>query len=199
MIKFINLAEEKPFKLFEKKYNEALAAGQTNIEAMSVASYNNETKEVDSRFVNLKFINRNSLIFFTNYESTKSKAFKTFNQVSCIFYWSTINVQIRIKAKIFKTPQEFNIEYFKNRSKDKNALAISSDQSKHIKSYEEVIKKYNHVKDNNDLDICPDYWGGYSLNPYEIEFWKGSKFRLNKRHLYKKSKSGNWNSFILEP
>ena len=46
--------------------------------------------------------------------------------------------------------------------------------------------------------MCPENWGGYSFTPYEIEFWEGNKFRLNKRDLYKKE--GNiWNHFILEP
>ena len=56
MIKFINIPRTSPYLIFKEKYDQALKAGQKNIEAVSISSYNNETGEVDSRFVNLKFI-----------------------------------------------------------------------------------------------------------------------------------------------
>ena len=36
---------------------------------------------------------------------------------------------------------QFNQKYFLDRSKEKNALAISSNQSKKIDSYEQVVKR----------------------------------------------------------
>ena len=90
------------------------------------------------------------------------------------------------------------MNYFKQRSKEKNALAISSNQSQPISSYEEVRKKYNMTKNNGDLDKCPNYWGGFTFKPFSIEFWEGNEFRLNKRNLYKKDNT-NWNHYILEP
>tara|TARA_B100000963_G_scaffold192839_1_gene167909 strand:+ start:10881 stop:11477 length:597 start_codon:yes stop_codon:yes gene_type:complete len=198
MITFNNLNNEKPYQLLKKKYHEALSAGQKNIEAISISSYNIETQEVDSRYVNLKFINNNEFIFFTNYNSPKSIAFSSHDQISALIYWPSINVQIRMKARIQKTSNKFNQEYFKNRSKDKNALAISSNQSSSISSFDQVIKKYNKIKKDRDLKICPQYWGGFSFTPYEIEFWEGNASRLNKRNFYKLNKN-IWHHFILEP
>ena len=103
-----------------------------------------------------------------------------------------------MSAKIKKTSSEYNDKYFKKRSINKNALAISSNQSQVISSYDQVIKKYEKVKDNKNLSKCPDYWGGYSFKPYEIEFWEGSDFRLNKRDLYE-LKNYKWIHSILEP
>ena len=42
---------------------------------------------------------------------------------------------------------EFNQEYFFNRSKQKNALAISSKQSKPITSYQSIKENYNLTDD----------------------------------------------------
>ena len=198
MIQFNNLSQETPYQLLKKKYDAAVGAGQKGIEAISISSYNKEINEVDSRYVNLKFINNDEFIFFSNYESPKATAFNSHNQIAALIYWSSINVQIRIKAKIKKTSNDYNQKYFFDRSKEKNALAISSKQSKKIESFDQVNENYNKSLNNDDLKICPKHWGGYSFVPYEIEFWEGNEFRLNKRNLYKKDNT-NWNHYILEP
>ena len=109
-----------------------------------------------------------------------------------------INLQIRMKAKISKKERSYNQAYFLKRSVEKNALAISSDQSKSISSYDLVVKNYNEVKKDMDLKECPEYWGGFVFKPYEIEFWEGNSFRLNKRNMYKLV-DDTWHHNILQP
>jgi len=198
MIEFINISKSIPYLKIIEYYERAIEADQKNIEAISIASFNSNKNEVDSRYVNLKFIDEDNFIFFTNYNSPKSLAFELHDQISACLFWSSINIQIRMKAKIKKTSKEFNKRYFKERSNDKNALAISSDQSKIISSYEEVIKKYQNVSDTKNLSDCPDYWGGYSFKPYEIEFWEGHKSRINKRDFFELNQN-RWHHSILEP
>ena len=198
MIQFNNLNQETPYQLLKEKYDEAFKEGQKAIEAISIASFNKEIGEVDSRYINLKFISNDEFIFFSNYESPKAAAFNSHNQIAALIYWSSINVQIRMKAKIKKTSNEFNQKYFFDRSEEKNALAISSNQSKKIGSFEQVKENYNKSLNKDDLKTCPKYWGGFSFVPHEIEFWEGNEFRLNKRNLYKKDNT-NWNHYILEP
>ena len=175
-----------------------MEAGQNNIEAISISSYNNSLSEVNSRYVNLKIINDNEFIFFTNYNSPKSIEFDSHSQIAAIFYWPSISVQIRIKAKIKKTSIEYNQKYFSERSLKKNALAISSNQSEIIKSYDNVIKNYNNSIEFDNLKQCPGFWGGYSFIPYYFEFWEGHESRLNKREVYIK-KNNHWDHFILQP
>ena len=148
--------------------------------------------------MNLKFIKGNSFIFFSNYNSPKAFAFNTHDQISALFYWSSINLQIRLKAKINKTSLNFNNEYFNSRSYEKNALAISSDQSKIISSYKDVIKKYEKAKINQDLSKCPSYWGGFKFTPFYFEFWNGHDSRLNRREVFEHD-DGTWKNYYLEP
>ena len=198
MIKFININKKKPFRIFSEKYNEAMLKNQQHVEAMSIASFNKETGEVDQRYVNCKFILDESFIFFSNYSSNKAKQFETYNVISAAFFWPKINLQIRMKAKITKVSEEFSKNYFKSRSIKKNAIAISSDQSQEIKSFDLVQEKYNKSLINDNLLDCPSYWGGYQFKPYYIEYWKGNKNRLNERNVYKKSDEG-WKNIILQP
>ena len=198
MITFNNISKDKPYQILSKKYDEALSANQKNIEAIAISSYSNESREVNSRFVNLKFVNDKEFIFFTNYNSPKSMEFVSHNQISALIYWSSIDFQIRIKANIKKTSQVFNTSYFADRDNNKNALAISSKQSHKIASYDEVIKRHADALNSKDLNKCPTYWGGNTFTPYYFEFWKGHKSRLNHRDVYEKEKDG-WSHFFLQP
>jgi pyridoxamine 5'-phosphate oxidase len=198
MIKFNNLSNDLPYLAFKRMYDKSLKAKQKKIEAVCISSYSKKFDEVNSRFVNLKFINDKEFIFFSNYESPKSQEFKSHSQITAVFYWSSINVQIRMKALIQQTSTKFNSEYFLHRDQKKNALAISSDQSTPIRSYKDVERKYLNSLKFDNLRKCPSQWGGYSFTPYYYEFWEGHESRLNKREVYEKS-DDDWNYFILQP
>ena len=115
MIEFKNLSNEEPYIIFKTKYLDAINAEQTRIEAISISTYNKEKNEVDSRFVNLKFVDGKQFIFFSNYNSPKSIAFNSHDQISALIYWASTDIQIRMKAKIKKTSIKYNKEYFKSR------------------------------------------------------------------------------------
>ena len=198
MIEFLNSIQEEPYLLFKEKYEMAHSSGQLNIEAISISSFNKAINEIDSRYVNLKFINGDRFIFFSNYNSPKSEAFNSFNKISALIFWPSINVQIRMKSVIGRTSDAFNKQYFKNRSPKKNALSISSTQSNKILSYDEIVENYNETYKNNDLSICPEYWGGFSFIPYYFEFWEGHELRINKRLVYEKI-NNNWEKYIIQP
>lgn len=198
MITFNDMNQEPPYLVFEDWYHKALDAGQKNVEAISISSYNQDQEEVDARFVNLKFVEKNKFIFFSNYNSPKAVAFENHPQISALIYWPEINSQIRMRAIVRKTTRSYNLSYFKTRSSEKNALAISSDQSKEINSYNKVIQKYEDIFSNKNLNECPDYWGGFYFIPYYFEFWEGHKSRLNKREVFN-LKDGEWKKYFIQP
>ena len=196
MIQFNNLSQETPYLVFKDKYEDSLKAKQNNIEAISISSFSTSKKEVNARYVNLKFVNGKDFIFFTNYKSPKSQEFNQHNQITGLIYWSNTNTQIRMKAHIKQTSLDFNKTYFAKRDKKKNALAISSYQSSPISSYEALQENYELSLKKNNLTECPEYWGGYSFTPYYFEFWEGHDLRLNKREVYE-LKNDKWvHSFI---
>ena len=145
MIQFKKISNESPYMMFKEFYNLAKINNQKNIEAICISSYSSKKNEVSSRFVNLKFIEDKKFIFFSNYDSPKAKDFAMHKQISVAIHWETINLQIRMKGFIEKCSKKYNHNYFKKRSKSKNALAISSNQSRKVDSYEVVKKKYRKV------------------------------------------------------
>ena len=120
------------------------------------------------------------------------------NQISACFYWSSTDTQIRMKANIEQTSKQYNQDYFVNRDKKKNALAIMSSQSKPIVSYEALKSNYQMILKNNDLTKCPDYWGGFSFIPFYFEFWEGHESSINKREVFEKT-DGIWKHLFLQP
>lgn len=198
MITFININQSEPFRKLKSFYDKAFELNQKSIDAIAVSSYSNINSIVDSRYVNLKYIDDNKFIFFSNYNSPKAQQFNEHDQVSILIFWNTINVQIRLSGKINKTSKSYNKTYFAKRNSGKNALAISSNQSEEIESYEIVKHNYFKTFNNNDLTICPDYWGGFYFIPSSIEFWKGEKDRINLREKYT-FKNNIWKKTILSP
>ena len=199
MIKFLNLNSDKPYVYFKALYNDALENDQKGIEAISISSYNQASSEVEARYVNLKYIANNEWIFFSNYHSPKANQFESHSQVSILIYWASINTQIRMKAKIFKTSIKFSNEHFQGRTKEKNALAISSNQSQNIGSFDEVTKNFHETLESMTSEtVRPDFWGGYSFIPYYFEFWQGHKNRLNKRHVFEQQDK-EWAERLLQP
>ena len=198
MIILQNINKSQPYNIFSSHYQKALDSREGNIEAASISSFNMNKNEVSSRYVNIKLINDDKWIFFTNYHSPKSIDFKSHNQISALFYWKSTDTQIRLKGLIKQTSKEFNKDYFKKRAKHKNALAISSNQSKLIKSYKDVENNYRKCLTSVDLKKCPEFWGGYSFTPYYFEFWEGNKSRINKREVFDMA-DGVWKHSFLQP
>ena len=176
----------------------AVKNNQDIVEAICVSSYSPEEKEVNARYVNLKIVEDTDFIFFSNYNSPKAQEFKNHDQVAISIHWSSIAVQIRMKGKIKKSKNELSDNYFKNRKKEKNALAISSYQSKYTESYDVFLKKYNKVLLEENLFNRPKYWGGFNFTPYYFEFWQGHDSRINKRETYE-LQGDCWKNFYLEP
>ena len=131
---------EKPYIIFHKFYFQALKKNQKNIEAIAISSFDTNANQVESRFVNLKYIKNKEWIFFSNYKSNKANNFKNFDQISALFYWNTINVQIRIKARVKKTLEEISNEHFDNRSKNKIAIPYN-DRLRSKSVLKQVVKK----------------------------------------------------------
>tara|TARA_B100001109_G_C18775913_1_gene433054 strand:+ start:283 stop:876 length:594 start_codon:yes stop_codon:yes gene_type:complete len=188
---------EAPYQELIRRYEEAQKANQPNIEAACLSTISAQALP-HSRYVNIKYINNNEIIFFSNYRSLKASDIMSNSNIALNFFWSTTKTQIRIEGKIAKLDAARSDDHWKTRSKYKNALAISSNQSSLSKSYDEIKVSYESILKSADLSKRPKYWGGYSINPIYFEFWEGHKSRINKRHIYKKGETA-WNQYFLQP
>ena len=85
MIDLSNISKDLPHARFLEEYKRAIELDQANIEAVCISSVDSQNKP-HSRYVNLKFVNDNEWIFFSNYESPKSLQFENNNSIAALFF-----------------------------------------------------------------------------------------------------------------
>lgn len=179
----------KWFSLSEKDNNPEQTA--------MILSTVSKTLEVSSRVVLLKEVVHDAFRFFTNYGSQKGHEINENSNVSLLFFWPYSEKQIRIKGKAIKTPAAVSDEYFYSRPLGSQAGAIASQQSSVLPSKDELIFKFEDLK-NQEKFTRPENWGGYDVIPFEIEFWQGGINRLHDRFRYTKTDS-SWKIERLAP
>ncbi len=153
-----------------------------------------------TRTVLLKGFDENGFVFYTNYNSRKSKQISSNSNVSLTFYWPDLMRQIHIEGKAEKVSAEQSDRYFKTRPDSSKLSAWTSDQSSPISSREELENRLKEMEEKFDKGEIPrpPHWGGFIVIPDQMEFWQGRLNRLHDRIRYKKVKEA-WMIERLSP
>lgn len=139
----------------------------------------------DSRVVLLKGIDEGAFIFYTNYTSIKAHQIKANPSVALNFYWPSMARQVRVRGNVRFTSKIQSDEYFSSRPLASQWSALISLQSTEISGRAELERALEALRLQNEVPIVrPDYWGGYSVLPFEVEFWQGRDNRLHDRIQY---------------
>ena len=188
-----------PIEQFNRWMQEALDADvqQPNALTLSTATLQGRPS---ARVVLLKHVQEEGFVFFTNYESQKSKELDTNPLASMVFTWLPLSRQIRVEGKVVRVETGVSDEYFKKRPRGSQIGAWASQQSKPLSGREELERAFDEVeKAYREKEIPrPDHWGGYMLMPERIEFWQGRPSRLHDRIVYEKRDS-EWDLKRLFP
>lgn len=190
-------AGDDPIALFQTWFSEAEKI-EIDANAMTLATADS-SGHPSARVVLLKGIESGTFVFFTHYNSKKGKDLEV-NPFACLnFFWSSLERQVRISGSVERIAPGQSTEYFQSRPRESQIGAHASHQSSRISSREELEQRFLKLKESFDQKIPrPETWGGYGLNPVEIEFWQGRSNRLHDRILFQKSESG-WDVSRLSP
>ena len=192
---------DNPMELFQKWFYEVEASeGLDEPNAMTLAT-NGLDGYPKNRVVLLKKYTHEGFIFYTNYLSEKGKAISSDPKVCLSFFWPNMERQIVIKGIAEKIAENLSDGYFESRPEGSKLGAIVSDQSNVIPSreyLEEQLKELEKKYESAEIPR-PEYWGGYIVKPFSLEFWQGRPNRLHDRIRYSLQEDYNWKIERLAP
>jgi pyridoxamine 5'-phosphate oxidase len=189
-----------PLKQFAKWFEQALKAGIREPNAMVLATVG-ANAQPSARIVLLKGVDERGFSFFTSYQSRKATELEHNLRAALNFPWVELERQVNVTGRVTKLSREESEAYFKVRPRGSRLGALASRQSSVIRDrslLEQRMRELETRFPGDDIPM-PEYWGGFSLAPYEIEFWQGRPNRLHDRFRYSRAENGPWTVNRLAP
>jgi len=193
-------AVDGPLGLFRRWFDETLAAGLPEPNAMVLATCSPEGVP-SARLVLLKALDDRGFTFFTNYDSRKGREIAANPLGALVFPWHALERQVRVEGTIEVVTREESDEYFVKRPLGSRLGAWASPQSEVIPGREFLEKQHADLMAKYpDGDVPrPPNWGGYRLLPRVLEFWQGRPSRLHDRLCFSRQADGSWQRERLSP
>ena len=190
-----------PFQEFRIWFDDAVQ-NEKGIEpnAMALATAT-KTGLPSVRYVLLKHFDASTFVFFTNYESRKCREILENPKAALLFYWPSLQKQIRIEGTLERTSKETNQEYFQSRDLESKVTSFYSKQSRVMSEQQrtQFFENIKHHLDEKKEIESPEFWGGFQLKPESFEFMKLQKSRKHDRVVYSGVDGHNWKMSWLFP
>ena len=189
-----------PFQQFQAWFTQALAAGLSEPNAMTLATATPDGRP-SARMVLIKGVDARGFVFYTNYNSRKGQELERNPYAALVFYWAELERQIRIEGQVEHASAAESDAYYHSRPLGSQIGAWASAQSQVIPDREVLEQRVSELAAQYGAGLVPrpPHWGGYRVVPHTIEFWQGRPSRLHDRLRYSRGADGGWLIERLSP
>lgn len=187
---------------FDALFAEALAAGEPDPTAMTVASADAEGRP-SARTVLLKAHDARGFVFYTHLDGRKGRELQANPRAALLFHWPRLRegVQVRIEGDVEIVAEAEADAYFASRPRGSQVGAWASEQSETLASrdlFEQRLTRFEAEFEGREVPR-PPRWSGFRVVPRALEFWHGARYRLHERYLHERDAAGAWKKRMLYP
>ena len=193
-------AGEDPFAIARAWLSEAEASEPNDPNAIALASVDADGLP-NVRMVLLKDIEDAAFVFYTNYGSAKGQELTQSGKAAFVMHWKSLRRQIRVRGTVTREEGPQADAYYNSRSLQSRLGAWASQQSQPLSSRGALMADVAKITvTQGPTPKRPPFWGGFRIEPVEIEFWADGAFRLHDRFRWtRKSARDAWDVQRLNP
>jgi pyridoxamine 5'-phosphate oxidase len=187
-----------PLGMFQRWYDDAVAAGLYEPNAMVVSSATADGRP-SSRMVLLKGFGPDGWVFYTNLGSRKGAELRANPYCSLLFPWHPLERQVRVDGTAQVLPRAEVEAYFATRPRGAQLGAHASHQSHEVASRAVLEDAWAAADAAYPGTVpVPEEWGGFRVRADAVEFWQGRPGRMHDRLVYHRDGSA-WTVHRLAP
>ncbi|WP_101068119.1 pyridoxamine 5'-phosphate oxidase [Roseovarius salinarum] len=193
-------AGDNPFEIARQWLGEAETTEPNDPNAMALATVDAHGLP-NARMVLLKQIDDDGFVFYTNYESAKGRELADTGKAALGMHWKSLRRQVRARGMVERVEGPDADAYFASRSLKSRLGAWASQQSRPLASRTALMAEVARVTAEHGTDPPrPPFWGGFRIEPVEIEFWADGAFRLHDRFVWRRATPADrWEVMRLNP
>ena len=161
---------------------EAEAVGMPEPNAMVLATAGPDGRP-SSRTVLCKGLDARGVVFYTNHTSAKGHDLRSSRYASATFPWYAQHRQVHVRGPVELVAPAETEAYWASRPRGSQLGAWASAQSTAVRDRRALDDALAAAEQRfaDEAVPLPGHWGGWRINPEQVEFWQGRTNRMHDR------------------